>query len=258
MRAGNTPIRRVLVLCAGLAVAAAQVAAAGLPIKPLAAGLSYENFSRTVVWKGDEASSRIQAGLISARAEFGLAKGIVVGVHAGLSLTDFKDVSFTTLPISLQYDGSPLKGFALGVDVDAPLYKFSDFEIGGTARFVYSIGMSTTWPLEGFAVEGEARGSSSWMEAAVGPRLSYLFFGRVVPYLEICARWLRADFEMRETLEDLSGAEKKLVRGDLQLSFAIGADAAVTDRIVIEAKAGILPYTGGVNGLASLGVLYKF
>jgi hypothetical protein len=118
--------------------------------------------------------------------------------------------------------------------------------------------MSKTWPLEGFAVEGEARGSSSWLEAAVGPRLSYLFFGRVVPYLEICARWLRADFEMSETLEDLGGAEKKLVRGDLQLSFALGADAAVTDRIVIEAKAGILPYTGGVNGLVSLGVLYKF
>ncbi len=258
MRAGNTPIRRALFLGAALAVAASQAAAAGLAVKPLAAGLSYESLSRTVRWRGDESPSGVRAGLLSARAEFGLSKGIVVGVQAGLSMTDFRDVVFNALPISLRFEGSPLPGFALGLDVRAPIHRFSDFEIGGAARFVYSIGMTKTWPLEDFAVEGEARGSSGWLEAAVGPRLSYLVFGRVVPYLEISARWLRAGFEMSETLEDLRGAEKKRVRGDLQLSFALGADAAVTDRIVIEAKAGILPYAGGVDGLASLGVLYKF
>lgn len=248
------------ILCLGAAVAlvAGQVAAAEPNIKTIAAGLSYENFSRTIVWKGDAASSKIQANLISARADFGFAKGIVVSLTAGLVLTDFKALTFSALPISLQYDGAPLKGFAFGAEVVAPVLKLSEFEIDGTGRFVYCFGMSKTWPLEGFAVDGTASGKSSWFEAAAGPRVSYLFFGRVVPYLEVCARWLRAGFKMTETLEDLDGTEKKQLRGDFAFSVALGADAAVTHRIAIKAKAGILPFAGGVDGLVSIGVLYKF
>ena len=63
---------------------------------------------------------------------------------------------------------------------------------------------------------------------------------------------------MTETLGDLDGTEKKQLRGDFAFSVALGADAAVTDRIAIKAKAGILPFAGGVDGLVSIGVLYKF
>jgi opacity protein-like surface antigen len=258
MRELKRRIRHILCLGVAVALSAGQAAAVEPNIKTIAAGLSYENFSRTLVWKGDTASSRIQANLISARADFGFAKGIVVSLTAGLVLTDFKALTFSALPISLQYDGAPLKGFAFGAEVVAPFLKLSDFEIAGTGRIVYSFGMSKTWPLEGFAVDGKASGESSWFEMAAGPRVSYHFFGRVVPYLEFCARWLGAGFKMTETLEDLDGTEKKQVRGDFAFSAALGADAAVTDRISIKAKAGILPFAGGVDGLISIGVMYKF
>ena len=43
-----------------------------------------------------------------------------MSLTAGLVLTDFKALTFTSLPISLQYDGAPLKGFAFGAEVVAP------------------------------------------------------------------------------------------------------------------------------------------
>lgn len=258
MRERNGRIQRALGLCGTIALAAGLASAAEPKIKTFAAGLNYEYLSRTVVWTGDTSPSKIQANLISARADLGLGKGVVVSLSAGLSLSNYKALVFDTLPISLQFGGATVSGFLLGAEVVAPIKRFSDFELGGTGRFVYSMGLSKTWPLEDFAVEGEARGRAGWWEAAVGPRLSYLFFGRVVPYVELCFRWLRADFKMTETLGDLGGTELKLVRGDLSFSAALGADAAVTDRISVKAKAAILPYVGGVDGLISVGVLYKF
>jgi hypothetical protein len=258
MRDRKAPIRGAGAVFAAIVFAAGQAAAAEPNIKTIAAGLNYENLSRTVFWKGDTVSSKIQINLVQARADLEFAKGIVVSLTAGLVLTDFKALSFTSLPVSLRYDGAPLKGLAFGVEVVAPFAKFSDIEISGAGRFVYSFAMSKTWPLEGFAVEGEAAGESNWAEVAVGPRVSYLFFGRVVPYVEIFARWLGAGFKMTETLGDLGGTESKRVRGDFSFSASLGADAAVSDRIVVKAKAGILPFAGGVDGLFSVGILYKF
>lgn len=258
MRERNGLVRRALGLCLTIALAAGLASAAETKIDFIGAGLNYENLSRTVVWTGDTSPSKIRANLISARADLGLGKGAVVSLSAGLSLAHYKALVFDALPISLQFDGTTISGLFLGAEAAVPIKKFSDFELGGTGRFLYSLGVSKTWPIEDFAVEGEARGKAGWMEAAVGPRLSYFFFGRVVPYAELSLRWLRADFRMTETLADLSGTELKLVRGDLSFCAALGADATVTDRISVKAKAGIMPYAGGVDGLLSIGILYKF
>lgn len=258
MRDRKRLIRGAGVLVVAIALGAGQAAAAEPNIKTISAGLNYENLSRTVFWKGDTASSKIQVNLVQARADLEFAKGVVVSLTAGLVLTDFRALAFTSLPISLQYDGAPLKGLAFGAEVVAPFARFSDIEISGAGRFVYSFAMSKAWPLEGFAVEGQAQGESNWAEVAVGPRVSYLFFGRVVPYVEVFGRWLGAGFKMTETLGDLGGTESKRVRGDFSFSASLGADAAVTDRVVVKAKAGILPFAGGVDGLFSVGIMYKF
>jgi hypothetical protein len=240
MRERNGRVRRAWGLGVMIALAAGLASAAEKKFDLIGAGLNYENLSRTVVWTGDTSPSKIRANLITARADFGLGKGAVVSFSAGLSLADYKALVFDTLPISLQFDGTTISGLVLGAEAAVPIMKFSDFGLDGTGRFVYSLGMSKTWPIEDFAVEGEARGRSGWMEAAVGPRLSYYFFGRVVPYVELSLRWLRADFKMTETLADLGGTELKLVRGDLSFGAAVGADA------------------GGVDGLLSIGILDKF
>lgn len=249
---------RLISLGIALVLAAAHAPAAESKVKMLMAGLNFDHFSRTVVWDGDTGPSRLQASLVSARTDFGFGKGLTLSLSAGLSLTDFEGLAFGTLPIPLAYDASPIKGLVLGAELEALLLKSGDFEIKAAGRFVSSFGMSRTWPLEGFAVVGEAKGRSNWMEASAGPRLAYLLSDAFVPYLEVNARWLRADFRMEETLEDLQGHEKKLVKGDLSFSVALGGDTRVSDRLTIKAKAGLVPYAGGADVLASVGLLYMF
>ena len=117
------------------------------------------------------------------------------------------------------------------------------------------------WPPPWFAgagVEGEAEGKPGWLEIAVGPRLDYRFFSRVVPYVELTGRWLTARFRMSETLGDLSGEEKRKVGGDFAVGAAVGADGEVSRRILVKGKIGILPFAGGVDTVATVGVLYRF
>jgi len=262
MRLGRSRIRAGLVIWTVIGFAAAPAATTGLAaaqlnVRSFSAGLGYEYLSRTVVWNGDTDASRLQASLVTARADFEFDSGIVFSLSAGLAPTDVAALTFNQLPIGLQYDGAPLTGFVFGAEAFAPVHRYSDFEIAGTGRFVYSFGMEKTWPLEDFAVEGEAMGSTSWLEAAIGGRVSYLSFERIIPFLEISLRWLHAGFEMTETLGDLGGTETKRV-DDLAFSFALGADADLTDRLDVKVKAGLVPYSGGVDGLVTAGLLYKF
>ena len=251
-------IGRVSILIAALALVGGEAAAAGLAVKPLAAGIGYDFLSRTVVWSGDEADSKLTSNMLSARAEFGLAKGVIVGLTAGVSFSDVAGLVFDTLPISLLYDGSAIPGLVLGADVLVPIKRWGDFEMKATGRIVYSSGMSKTWPLEGFAVERQAEGKPGWMEVALGPRLDYLLFGRVVPYVELTGRWLTARFRMSETLGDLAGEEKRKVGGDFAVGAAIGADGEVSRRLLVRGKIGILPFAGGVDTVATVGILYRF
>jgi len=255
-RSGGTRGACILVV---LALLAPRGAAAAEPnIKSIAAGLSTEHFSRSVVWPGDAAASKILAHWVSARVDVSLASGLVVRLDAGLSLNDFSGLTFDALPVSLELDGHPIRGFALGAEVTAPLKRLGAFEIGAAGRFVYSFGMSKSWPLEGFAVEGEATGQPIWMEISAGPRVAYLSTGRIVPCVEVCARMFWAGFRMSETLGDLGGEETKNVRGSFAVSVAMGADVRVTDRISVKAKAGIMPAAGGAGAMVSIGALYGF
>jgi hypothetical protein len=249
----------VLGLLVALAVASAVPAGAAEPtVRSISAGLSFDNFGRTIVWSGDETASKVQAHLLTARAELDLGRGLAFGLFIGLSSANFGDLTFDALPISLRSAGSGVTGLALGAEGAASLKKMGDFEIGATGRFVYHFGMTKTWPLEGFAVEGRATGHPSWLEVAAGPRVAYRAFGRIVPYLEATGRMLWAGFRMTEVLGELEGRQRKKVNGDLAMALAVGAEARVTDRIALEGRAGVMPRAGGVDTLFSFGFLYGF
>jgi hypothetical protein len=258
MRNRTGMVGRILCLGVALALAAGQASAEDANVKSFSAGLVWDHFSRTVVWAGDEAPSEIVTHAVSARADIGMGKGLIFSLSVGMSFSSFPDMTFSALPISLQFDSATISGIVLGAGLTAPLVKAGDIEISAAGRFVYSMGMSKTWPLEDFAVDGQAEGRPNWMELSLGPRVAYLFFGRFVPYLEASVRWLRADFRMSEVLGDLDGEEKKKVGGDLAVCVALGADAQVADRLAVVAKAGIMPFAGGVDILASAGLLYRF
>lgn len=256
MRRGG--FRRLAGLGIGLVLAAAAASAAESKVRSFTAGVVFDHFSTTVVWAGDAETSRVLANMVSARAGFDLGPGLKFGLTAGLSLSDFNTLVFRDLPISLEFGSAALQGIALGAEVEAALFDFGDIEISAAGRIVSSFGLAKTWPLEGFAVPGQAVGKANWMEAWAGPRLAYRFSAGFVPYLEAAVRWLRADFLMEETLDDLHGAEKKRVQADFSFSVSLGGDIRLTDRLMARAKAGIAPFGGGVDGLVSLGLIFAF
>lgn len=252
---------RKTVLCSlfALAVLAAGPVHGDEPnVRSLAAGIGFDSLSRTLVWTGDDAPSRLLGNMVLARAEIGVGESLIINLFAGLSFSDSSGLTFATLPISLQFAGSTIPGFVLGAETVLALKRFGDFEIGAAGRFVYNFGLSRTWPLEGFAVEGRATGQPSWLELAAGPRVAYLSFGRVVPYIEVTARMFWAGFRMTEILDDLEGQEMKKVNGDFGLAVALGADARVSSRITVKGKVGLMPYSGGMDTVLSFGVLYGF
>jgi hypothetical protein len=242
----------------GLVLAAATTLAAGSKSPSVTAGILFDHLSRTVTWEGDADTSRVTANLVSARAGLALGRGLTLGVTAGLSLSDFDAPVFRDLPISLELGSGALKGFVLGAELEGVLFDFGDFEIKAAGRFVSSFGLTRTWPLEDFAVPGEAKGKATWTEASAGPRLAYRISEDFVPYLEVAARWFRVDLQMDETLEDLHGTETKRVPGGLSFSASLGGDIKLTERLAIKASAGIVPFDGGLDVLASAGLVFAF
>ncbi|MGA2360911.1 MAG: hypothetical protein ABSG73_00470 [Candidatus Aminicenantales bacterium] len=220
------------------------------------AGISFEHFSRTVEDK--VRLSKSSADLIMARAEIEPRPGLVFDLEAGFSLSNFNGLHFVHLPISIDYEAGAVTGLLIGAGVRAGLLRLGDFDIEGVGRFVYSPGSTKTWTLEGFSVPGTSRGGPTWMRASVGPRISYIFPGKFVPFLSILGSWFWGNFKLDETLSDLYGQETKKIRGKSLVEISLGADYKVSDRISLRAEAGFLPYAGGIDGTVSAGCLFFF
>jgi hypothetical protein len=221
-------------------------------------GLGFEYFSRTIRWEDGARASTLKGNLVTARGMIGLKPGVTLDLAAGVSLADFNGLLFNHLPISLDYEAGALSGLLLAAGVRARLFSFGDFEMEGRGWFVYSLGFSRTWPLQGFAVEGNSRGRPVWLEAAAGPRIIYRLSRRIRSFLSVSANWLWGTFRMDETLGDLSGTEEIKVRGRGVLEAALGVDAAISARLSLCAEVGLLPSSGGVDGRAGIGLLFIF
>jgi hypothetical protein len=246
----------ILTLAVGLASVRTLDAADNNPV--WRTGISYERLSRTITWDGGASQSKLKADLITAREAIELKPGLAFELMAGLSLSNFNGLAFANLPISLDYEAGAAKGLLLGAGVRARLLTFGNFEIEGVGRFVYSLGFKTTWPLQGFAVPGNATGRPAWLEGSGGARLSYGSSGRFVPYAVVQASFFSGSFAMDEILGDLTGHEAKKLKSKNLLEVTLGADFRVAERLTLRAEAGILPYAGAVDGVASAGFLYRF
>jgi len=258
MRKRTRGVMSALTLVCACGLAGLPVLQASSSPSKFQTGLSYDRLSRTVTWDAGAHQSRAKADIFTVREAIQLKPGLAVELLAGLSLSNFNGLVFRNLPVSLDYEAGGAKGLLLGCGVRARLLGDGDFEIEGIGRFVYSLGFNGTWPLQGFAVEGNSRGRPSWLVASLGPRISYRFFGGFVPYATISASFFSGSFVMDQTLGDLTGHEAKTLKSKGLLEVALGADYRVGERLTLRAEAGFLPYPGGVDGSASVGFLYRF
>ena len=110
--------------------------------------------------------------------------------------------------------------------------------------YVTYTGSSKSWPIEGFAVNGDARGRPKWSEIEVGPILTYKAFEDFTPYLGVSLDWFRGDFRMTETLGELDGTQTRKFAQKGLLRIALGASCDRWRGLVIDGEAGSRPLQG--------------
>jgi hypothetical protein len=257
----KTPARQTihgLLVLLVLGLSAVRPASGASNRLSLATGIVFDHFSRTITWDEDEAGTKMSVPVISLRQAMQIGDDLTLALSASLSLADIENTVFRGLPISLEYDAGAMKGLALGAEARYRFMKSGDFEIKGMGRIVSSFGIARTWPMEGFAVPGESIGRLNWTEVSFGPEAAYLFFGKFVPSIEVSARWLWVGFKMDQTLDGLQGTETKSVKADFGVGVSLRGEYQLSRHITLTAKAGILPYPGGVDSMASAGFHYAF
>lgn len=224
----------------------------------LRAGLQGGFADRTVRWDNGTDETKIKTRTAGLALDLTFPRGLGISLFGGMAFTDPRGTVFTHLPISLDYQAGTLRGFAFGAGVRKSLIAFGNFETGAQARYVIFTGSSKTWPIEGFAVTGEADGKPKWSEFEIGPTLTYRAYEHFTPYLGVSLSWFRGDFRMTETLGELGGTQvRKLVQKGL-MRIALGASWDIGRGIVVDGEAGIIPVKGGTNIGATIRLLYGF
>ena len=221
-------------------------------------GFGFEYFSRTIEWNGQQSTSKLKSYYFTFNADIELQSGLTLSGLIGYSFSSYNYLIFKELPFSLDLQPGSIGGFILGAGLKKNLFSFSDIEIGAYGQFVYCLGVKKNWEIPGLAVEGTAQGKPSWMRGAAGPIFSYEGYDYFQPYLRLNFNKLWGTFNMEETVEDLSGEEKKKITGKSLLEASLGAVYQLSNSISFQAEINLLPYNGGVDlGMVIKG-LYSF
>ena len=213
---------------------------------------------RAIRWDKGPDETGLKTSTLGLAADMTFARGLGLSLFAGLGSSDASGAIFRDLPISLKYGGGAVKGFAFGGAVRKALFDFGDFETEARVSYVTYTGSSKSWPIEGFTVNGDARGRPKWSEIEVGPILTYKAFEGFTPYLGVSLDWFRGDFRMTENLGELDGTQTRKFAQKGLLRIALGASWAAWRGLVIDGEAGVVPSKGKADVSATLRLLYGF
>jgi hypothetical protein len=225
----------------------------------LKVGFGVEYLNRTVSWDEESSSSALNGLLFCFQAEGEIRPGLALTAQAGYALSNFNGLIFRGLPFSLEYQDGAQGGIFLGGGFKARLIPSQNLEVEVEAAWDMCLGLSTTWSIEGLAVEGTAEGRPVWMRLSAGPVLWYKGLAYYVfPYLKIQYSRLWGSYRMTEIIDTLEGIEDKKIVGSSPVSFSRGVLSEVTEVIGLRAEVSVLPRRGGVDIGASGRLVFSF
>lgn len=245
----------VLLLAVAPAQSRATPAGSGLRL-----GVRVDYFSQVVSWNGLEgkSSSDLKAALAAAVLQFRIGEDSSMSFFAGYGSSDISGLTFRGLPFSIDYQAGAVGGLALGADFDFTLAASGGLRASAQAEVAAYFGQSRKWNLPGLAVSGSLEGKPTWYRARIGPKLAFGGEGRMIPYVYPFFHYILGDFEMRESVESLSGKENKDIRSRSLFGVAGGLDIPLAGGLILKAEAGVYPRSGGTGFSASVATLVSF
>ncbi|MFC2163871.1 hypothetical protein ACFLT2_02595 [Acidobacteriota bacterium] len=245
----------ILILLFGIScLSYAQTESEGLPNQmTFGAGVGFEYFNRTISWDDGELTSPLKTLMLTLNADIEIIDGLTLGAIVGYASSNMDALMFRELPISLELNSGSISGFALGAEAEFVFYRTYDFALSAIGQFLYYSGGTKEWDIPGLSVEGKAKGKPKWSRGIIGLSFEYTGMDYFFPYASLSYTPLWGSFEMDESIDGLTGTEKKDIKGKGKFAIGLGGLYEISDSIGLKAEIDILPYSGGVD----LGILVR-
>ncbi len=249
----------VLILALGLTAAAAAQYRDSAP-SAFSTGVRFEYFSQTIAWddQGGELTSDLTSILASLVFEYQVGPSFSLAALVGYSSSAYKGLVFRQLPLSIALEGGGVGGILLGGEVKAALLSGGSFGLDISGQLMASLGASKKWDIPDLAVEGTAEGKPVWLRAVAGPVFTFGRSQSFRPYLYPNVRYLWGTFELKETIQDLTGTEKKDIKGRGLAGISAGADSLLSQKILLRIEAGLYPHSDGADYSAMATIIFSF
>jgi hypothetical protein len=208
-------------------------------------------FSRTLLWDDKTRSSRLFSPLGMLALDYEAASGLDLGILLGYSLSNWNGLTFRDLPFSLENQAGSIGGFILGAELRKSLFVQGYWELDAEARFTTDLGRTTTVPIEGLAVDGQADLKGHWMRIEAGPVLHYRGFETFSPYVGLAFDRIWGQMTATETIGDLEGTQETKVTpaGVFALNFGTVYEPSTAFRIKLGGTLVPITKVGGGLGL---------
>jgi len=227
----------------------------------LKAALGFEFLSRTVGWNGDDANtytSKLKSFFFTLNTQFEIQESLFLGLILGYSSSNYDEMTFRELPFSVELDVNYIGGFLIGGEIRKNFSSQGNFEVGLFGQFVYCLGLKKEWEIPGLSVLGKVEGNPTWMRAVAGPLVTYQMFTHFYPYLFLNINYLAGTFEIDQTVQTLTGNEKKKFSGEGLVGISLGTIYEVTDLISLKGEASVFPYKDGLDFGFIIHIVYSF
>jgi hypothetical protein len=228
----------------------------------LRAGLSLGYFSRAIELdeEVEDVIPKMTSLLASLVLQYEFRPGFSVAAHVGYSSSTFDGLTFRGLPYSIIFDSEAggISGLLAGAEVEVSVLEGAAIGVEILGQFFASLGLNKEWEIPGLAVEGSVKGKPIWMKASVGPVLTLRSLGGFTPFVYPRFDYLWGNFELEQTVQDLTGSEQLDFKGKSRFGVGLGADFDLSASLRIRGEAGLYPRRGGADFSFTVQTLLEF
>ncbi|MBN1937950.1 MAG: hypothetical protein JW843_00055 [Candidatus Aminicenantes bacterium] len=239
----------VVLLALALSPPGASAQGQNQPVRILVgAGGGY--LSHSISWDDRTGSSLLNAGYGAVRLGIEFPQKASIALLAGFGGNGWNGLVFRGLPLSVDYQAGAIGAIFLGAELELPLARFGNWEVGLGGQYLFSIGSTGNWTLTGLNQVGTFDGRADWMRVQAGPSLTYRGFETFSPYAAVFFDRLWGDFTMNENINPLVGTEQKDIRGQGVVGASLGMIIEPGTSFRLKAEGSLIPFTRIEGGLA--------